>query len=104
MQLKHGVSVKGIAPQFALMACVIDDVYHKHECEMIVTAGVDGKHMDGSLHYKGLAMDVRTHNVPRAELPILLAEVRGFLGDEFDVILEGEGTDNEHLHAEYDPK
>jgi hypothetical protein len=31
-------------------------------------------------------------------------EVKGSLGIHFDVVLEGIGTPNEHLHVEYDPK
>lgn len=103
MQIKKGASVVKLTPQCVLAMCVTESVYNRHELELTITSAFDGKHMEGSKHYSGEAFDGRTHNVPRAELPILVAEVRGALGPEYDVVLEAEGTDNEHIHVEYDP-
>jgi hypothetical protein len=60
---------------------------------------VDGKHMTGSLHYAGAAIDSRTRGIPLAEVQKLIARIKACLGDDFDVVLE-----IDHLHLEYLPK
>jgi hypothetical protein len=72
---------------------------------VVITSGNDGKHMKGSKHYTYAALDFRTKNFPdleskRAFVRALQAE----LGPDYDVLLEGLGTANEHIHAEWDPK
>lgn len=103
MRLKHGVSLKDLAPQMALAAIVVRDVYAMldPDATCTVTSVNDSKHSESSLHYKGCALDFRTHDF-RGDKQQLLHELREALGPEFDVLLEGEGTPNEHIHAELD--
>jgi hypothetical protein len=65
--------------------------------EMTITSAKDGKHMVGSLHYTGNAIDIRTRDM------IFLSKVKRQitfdLGIDFDVVLE-----NDHIHIEYDPQ
>lgn len=65
----------------------------------VCTSGTDGKHMEGSLHYKARAVDLRSHHVAADALPKIMDELKERLGKDFDVILEGD-----HIHAEHDPK
>ena len=98
MQLKKGVSVKGIRPELLLGLTIASDVYKKLGEDLVITAVTDGKHKRGSLHFLGLGADLRTRffsdNGKNATK--LLKEA---LGDEFDVVLE-----KDHIHLEYQPK
>lgn len=71
---------------------------------LTVTSALDGKHMKRSLHYKGLAVDVRTNDIPSLEKVRLVESAAAVLGTNFDVVLEDWGGTNEHLHVEFDPE
>lgn len=71
--------------------------------EAMVTSINDKVHKPGSLHYEGKAFDLRTKDLPNDTPPVLRRALATALGPEFDVLLESEGTDNEHIHVEYDP-
>lgn len=72
--------------------------------ECWVTSGNDSKHMKGSLHYEGKALDFRTSNWPMGRQEAILTEIKRSLGTDYDCLLECMGTPNQHLHIEYDPK
>jgi hypothetical protein len=74
----------------------------KQDC--VITAAADGRHKDGSLHYVGLAIDLRSKNLAPELKRRLLLELRTFFGPRYDIILESEGKAAEHYHLEYDPK
>ena len=62
---------------------------------MIVTSGFDGKHSATSLHYKGLAVDLRTRDFTDEWARYL----RNALGSGWDVVVEPD-----HIHVELDRK
>jgi hypothetical protein len=99
LMLKPGVRITGLRPEILLAVVAAERAYQEigHDC--MVTACVDGKHMTGSLHYAGQAVDLRTRDVPPADLPKLVARIRDCVGADYDVILE-----NDHLHIEFQPK
>jgi hypothetical protein len=71
-----------------------------------VTVGFDGVHMIGTLHSKDdlcRALDFRTKDYPLDKTQLRYA-VKDALGADFDVVLENEGKDQEHIHVEWDPK
>ena len=72
--------------------------------EMVITSVNDSIHKKNSLHYKNRAVDIRTKHLTPDEKKRLLKFLREKLGGDYDVIFEGENTDNEHIHIEYDPK
>lgn len=104
MKLKLGVLLKDLTPQMVLAAIVIYDAFWKHSAECIITSANDSGHSATSWHYKGRALDFRTKHVYEGYKAILVTDIKSDLGPNFDVVLEGLGTDNEHLHVEYDPK
>jgi len=69
---------------------------------VVITSGVDGTHMRASKHYDGLALDIRSKGM--FDKKGTLQRLKTVLGSDFDVILEAEGKDNEHIHVEFDPK
>src|SRR3990167_7003542 len=70
--------------------------------DIVITSGRDGTHKPGSLHYRDRALDFRTKTLATADKRRFVTAVKKRLGSDYDVILEGEGTANEHLHVEWD--
>lgn len=66
---------------------------------MIVTSTTDGKHGKNSLHYKGLAIDVRTFDKTDEETNRFVNFINFHFDNLLDVVIE-----KDHLHIEYDPK
>lgn len=65
--------------------------------ELVITSANDGTHKDGSLHYEGQALDLRSRNLTdQVKARDMLQDE---LGDDYDVILE-----LTHIHVEFDPK
>jgi len=61
--------------------------------DTFITSLRDGNHSSGSLHYDGLAFDLKHYSVTT------IANIKLALGSDFDVIDE-----SNHIHIEYDPK
>lgn len=100
MAIKAGADLRGLKPQMAVAYTIAAMVYlHKTGLPCVITSGTDGKHGPNSLHYRGLALDLRTRHLPVDQVhPVYLA-IKQALGDQFDVVLE-----SDHLHLEFDPK
>ena len=90
MKLKPGVCLDGSQAKLLEGLAALDALFSAHDLELVVTAGQDGKHMAGSKHYVGLAVDIR--------FP-LRDEIRAALGPGWDVVWE-----KDHVHLEWDPK
>lgn len=102
MRIKAGVRIHGLRPEMTVATQIIDGIYRSHDSELVITSALDGKHSAGSLHYTGAAIDARTRNLSHLDdtrRQGLVVAVRDALGDDFDVIDEGN-----HLHIEFQPK
>jgi hypothetical protein len=65
--------------------------------DVTITSGCDGKHKDGSRHYKGLAIDFRTRDFPEGcKLATWRDRLAKRLGDEYFVLIEPD-----HLHVQW---
>lgn len=102
--LKGSVKLTGLSPQIVVALIVASSIAEDMGLDLVVTSANDSKHGANSLHYKGAAIDLRTKNMPDPQRGQFVLKVRGCLTPDFDVVFEGEGTDNEHLHVEFDPK
>ena len=69
-----------------------------------ITSVLDGKHMQGSLHHEGRAIDLRSKHIPRKDLLQAHASLKASMGPDWDVLLEKQGLPNEHFHIEFQPK
>ena len=75
--------------------------------ESLLTSNMDSDHSDTSLHYQGMAWDIRTRknnalNKPHysmEELFLAKQMIEDILGKEYDVVIE-----KTHIHIEFDPK
>lgn len=93
MRIKPGVNINGLKPELLVGLVILDSMI---KGGITITCGVEGQHMRGSLHYAGMAADIRTPMYP-ADSPLLLA--REALGPQFDLVVE-----TDHWHLEYQPK
>lgn len=98
MRLKGGVEAKGIQPEIILAIIAAQHIYTTNGYGLVITSLLDGKHSVNSLHYKGLAVDLRIRHLPKGAATLITSQLAESLGDEFDVILE-----DDHIHVEFDP-
>ena len=111
------VNFDGVQPDIYKIFPVLDQVYQKYVGHKpTITSARDSQHSTpNSLHYRGLAVDVRTNDLigagdyakysPASVKVAILGELKKALnatpgGSDYDVILE---VSPEHLHIEYDP-
>lgn len=103
MKLKQGVEAKDIRPEILLGAVIVESAAQKvlgNDYVMTITSIKDGRHRSDSLHYKGLAVDIRINDMGGLEnVNKILQLAADFLGNEFDIVLE-----SDHIHLEFDPK
>lgn len=100
----RGARVLGLRSEVVLALMVANDVFKESGFDCVITAGIDGSHSRGSIHYKALAADLRANHIPQGERAGITEKIKVRLGDDYDVILEGDGTPNVHWHIEFDPK
>ncbi len=96
---KPGVQLRGMQPQIAMVPFYAESIWRALFQGLVVTSVCDGKHSPNSLHYKGLAIDLRTRYFNSIEKGIAAKELQKALGDEYDVVVE-----LTHIHVEWDPK
>jgi len=101
MKIKEGAILAGLDLRMRPALIAAEEVYKKHgRKEAVITAGLDGTHSAGSLHYYGLAIDLRiSHEVAFSEEEVkqVVADLQAALGMSFDVIPHAT-----HIHVEYD--
>lgn len=100
MLLKKGVTLSGVKPELVIGLMVADTIYLADGEDLTVTSITDGKHSKSSRHYIGLAADLRTNDISKLNTDIILMQLRERL-PEFYILLENEGTPNEHIHMQF---
>jgi len=97
--LKEGIKVNGVKPELTLGLIIADKVWANHNQELVVTELTGGKHGRASLHYVGLAADLRTRYFTDVEKELVAKDLRDALGENYDVVVEAS-----HIHLEFQPK
>lgn len=91
--------IDNLAPGGTFILLALNTVGGKLGIKFVITAGTDGKHGDGSKHYKGEALDVRSHDIDDALQHKVLEEMKALLGESyFYGFLEDYDLPNEHFH------
>ena len=98
--IKKGVKAKGLQPEINLAIEEAREVFRDLGVEMVIT-DLGRRTNRASLHYEGLAVDLRTKHLTKPDRALAANRLRLALGPEYDVVLE---TDPPHLHVEFDPK
>ena len=99
LRIKPGASLRGLRPEMSVALTIIFRVFASEGYDCVVTCGTDGSHSRNSLHYVGLAVDVRRRHLPKNMPERIAGDLREVLAGEFDVVLE-----RTHIHVEYQPE
>ena len=98
MKIKRGASLQGLQYEMRPVLIAADKIWKKHGKELVVTAGTDGTHSAGSLHYYGRAVDLRTYYFSKeTKEAVYLALSEALPACDYDVVKE-----KTHIHVEYD--
>ncbi len=97
LSLKPGVRFEDISDRIVGALPSIVWIYRVYGQECVITSARDGRHMPGSKHYTGEALDFRTHYFKEAEKHNVRSHLQEALGSDFDVVLE-----EDHIHVEFD--
>lgn len=97
--LKPGVSLKGLKTEILFGVIILAGILREMGLRLTITAGTDGKHSEGSLHYVGLAVDIRTRDMTKEQALKAIAAFKERAEQQFDIVLEAT-----HIHLEYDPR
>ena len=97
--------VNGLRPELWGAATIAASVWTKYNADFVIVHALDGTHMGASLHYVGAAIDGRMKNIVNPDdRRVAIAALTVALGADYDILYEGEGTENEHVHIEFQPK
>lgn len=99
----EGVRFRELRPEIYNILPSIDEVFKGHGLECTITSANDKTHMINSLHYRNLALDLRSHYIPPGYEHSMTDELKSVLGLDYNILLEGLNTPNEHIHLEYHP-
>ena len=88
----------GVTPKNLVIAAAVANTAEILGLVLTITSGTDGKHMRGSKHYSGEALDIRTRGLTKSNVTRVLGTLSARLGREYDVVLE-----KDHIHIEYVP-
>jgi hypothetical protein len=104
---KETVRFKNFPIQMLYILMSLHTVWRKviPAIDPVITAANDSRHMEGSYHYTGYALDVRSKNLEQVTKQEVLRELKMLLiAPQYDVVLELEGTENEHFHIEFNAR
>jgi len=100
IRLKEGVCFNGVQPETVLAIMVAQSVFEREGQPCTLTSVCDGVHSSGSLHYVGLAFDIRTWADNKGTQLAddikqrLASALRKELGKNFDIVVE-----STHIHV-----
>ena len=103
MKLKKGVILAGLNVNMRTVLIHAESIWKKYKgykkSGCVVTAGLDGLHSAGSVHYYGRALDFRVWWLSKDQVNKIARGLRDRLNPNYDVIIH-----KTHIHVEWDPK
>lgn len=108
-RLAPACRIFGLRPELLAGMVIVGDVFTVRGYVLEFSHGMDGVHSRASLHYNGCGIDgilrPDSNQAMSVTLKISITQTAVLaLGQDFDFILEGLGTANEHWHLEFQPK
>jgi len=95
MEIKDDASLAGLSLRMRPVLIGAEKVWKLAGQELCVTCGLDGTHSAGSMHYYGLAVDLRTRYFSETEKKHVFTALKKELGAGYDVVIHGT-----HIHVE----
>ncbi len=92
--IKVGVEWYAMHPRMIEAYRAWQDLLAPYGVPAVVTSARDGRHITGSRHYTGRAIDLRTRDIPPHLLQDIADRYRDRMGSDWVVILE-----RDHLHV-----
>ena len=107
VSLKPGAELYRLDLRLVPIVCLYADYrrWNGVDPHVVITSQYRALDIKPSLHPRGLALDLRSHDIPRDKLESVFAQFqRNALAAARDVqiILEDKGGVNEHIHIELD--
>lgn len=99
MIIKKSASLNGLQLVMRPVLVIASSVWVDYGQELTVTCGTDGTHSAGSLHYYGLALDLRTKYFNEKTKFKVFKDLKDKLGSKYDVVMH-----TTHIHVEHDPE
>ena len=97
------VNILGLAPVMFSALKTIElccKITNGENYEITITSAFDGSHMTNSLHYVGLAIDIRSRDMSNiTESAKWIDKFLNINSKCFDIVIE-----KDHIHIEYDKK
>lgn len=107
IEFKPEARLDGLTPEMTRLYPDVAETWRRHGAPRpVITSGNDGgMHRPGSRHYTNQAFDLRGNNLDSATADAIVADMRGRLGPDYDVLYERfpHRPANNHFHIEYDP-
>lgn len=97
--IKPGVVFTKLRPEIYNTFPVIDKEFEAIGKIAVITSAEEGKHKRDSLHYEGLAIDLRTFHLKSPQQSAMVKSLQKKLGPDYDVVWE-----KDHIHVEFDPE
>ena len=100
INIKDGVKFKRLTTPILKLINTIISVWSYHDLSSpTITSANDSKHMKSSLHYKDMAIDIRTKDLSKEQISNVFKSLEDTLGESFQCVLE-----SDHIHLEFDNK
>ena len=96
LKIKTGVRSLGIQPELLLAIMVAQSCHPTGD--VTITSLTDAAHAQGSRHYSGFSVDLRTHDLPPGFADKWASEIREGLGNEYTVLFK-----SDHIHIQFSP-
>ena len=99
MKNKESTEPLGIKPEILLAIMIVAVYYQQRQLPLTLTSLTDGKHSKTSRHPLGLAVDIRTRDLPpNIQVVDVAKDLKARLGPHYNLIVH-----ETHIHIAFRP-